>query len=108
MQTRVSDSMVKTEVDLSPLHVCRELSTGLTEQALNNFVEETNASQLHERKLKTVLLKPCDSDSDLNLMKHSVSHHRENFGRDKVIGRKWIYLEQHTPQIEWEPSQKRP
>ena len=70
-------------------------------------MEETNASQLHERKLKTVLLKPCDSDSDLNLMKHSVSHHRENFGRDKVIGRKWIYLEQHTPQIEWEPSQKR-
>ena len=103
--------MVKTEVDLSPLHVLqRAQHRPHRSRRWINFVEETNASQLHERKVKTVLLKPCDSDLDLNpwsfswdhtpwfqdLMKRSMSHHRENFGRDKVIGRKWIYLESNT------------
>ena len=35
-----------------------------------------------------------------------MSHHRKNSVRDKVIGKKWIYLEIHTPQTESGPHQK--
>ena len=34
------------------------------------------------------------------------SHHRKNSVRDKVIGKKWIYLERNTPQTKCGPSQK--
>ena len=35
-----------------------------------------------------------------------MSHHRKNSVRDRVIGKKWIYLESNTLQIESGPSQK--
>ena len=35
-----------------------------------------------------------------------MSHCRKNSVRDKVIGKKWIYLERNTPQTECGPSQK--
>ena len=35
-----------------------------------------------------------------------MSHHRKNSVRDKVIGKKWIYLGRNTPQTECGPSQK--
>ena len=35
-----------------------------------------------------------------------MSHHRENSARDKVIGKKWIYLEKPTPQSDCGPSQR--
>ena len=35
-----------------------------------------------------------------------MSHRRKNLVRDKVIGKKWIYLERNTPQTEWGPFQK--
>ena len=36
-----------------------------------------------------------------------MSHHRKNSVRDKVIGKKWIYLEKNTPhRQESGPSQK--
>ena len=35
-----------------------------------------------------------------------MSHLRKNSVRDKVIGKKWIYLERNTPQTECGPSQE--
>ena len=35
-----------------------------------------------------------------------MSHCRKNSVRDKVIGKKWIYLQRDTPQTEYGPSQK--
>ena len=35
-----------------------------------------------------------------------MSHHRKNSVRDRVIGKKWIYLENNTLQIENGPSQR--
>ena len=29
-----------------------------------------------------------------------ISHFRKNSVRDKVLGKKWIYLEEHSPQTE--------
>ena len=36
-----------------------------------------------------------------------MSCHRKNPVRDKVISKKWIYVEKHTPQIECGPSKER-
>ena len=35
-----------------------------------------------------------------------MSCHRKNPVRDKGVGKKWTYLEKHTPQIECGPSEK--
>ena len=35
-----------------------------------------------------------------------MSHCRKNSVRDKVIGKKWIYLQRDSPQTEYGPSQK--
>ena len=32
-----------------------------------------------------------------------IFYHGKNSVRDKVIGKKWIYLERNTPQTEWGP-----
>ena len=77
-------------------------------------------------------VKPCTSDWDLNpragtqtqpkpmvfqLRSHTwfqdlmklrflISHRRKHSVRDKVMGKKWIYLERNTLQTEYGPSQK--
>ena len=43
---------------------------------------------------------------DLLKLRLLMSHGRKNSVRDKVIGKKWIYLERNTPQTEWGPFQK--
>ena len=43
---------------------------------------------------------------DLMKLRFSTSHGRKNSVRDKVIGKKWIYLERNTLRTERGPSQK--
>ena len=45
-------------------------------------------------------------DTDLMKLRLLVSHHRKNSVRDKVIGKKWFYLERNTSETECEPSLK--
>ena len=43
---------------------------------------------------------------DLRKLRFSMPHHRENWVRNKVIGKKWTYLKRNIPQAECGPSQK--
>ena len=42
---------------------------------------------------------------DLKKLRFLMSHPRKNSSEDKVIGKKWIYLEGNTPQTECGPPQ---
>ena len=42
---------------------------------------------------------------DLMKLRFSMSHHRKNSVRDKVIGNKWIYLARNTLQTVWAMSE---
>ena len=43
---------------------------------------------------------------DLRKLRFLMSPRGKNSVRDKVMGKKWIYLERNTPQTECGPSQK--
>ena len=91
----------------------------------------THSQSAQEHKTR-VRVKPCDSDWDSNPwpeLKHSqihdlplgsltwlqhsmelrflMTHHSKNSVRNKVVGKKWIYLERNTPQTECGPFQKK-
>ena len=51
-------------------------------------------------------LRPDTLFQDLMKLRLLKSHCRKNSVRDKVIGKKWIYLQRDTPQTECGPSQR--
>ena len=73
----------------------------------NHTAHTGTSTQLKSRLgLESIVfsLKSCIRSQDLMKLRFCMSHHRKNSVRDKVVGKKWIYLQRYTFHRIWSLS----
>ena len=96
-------------VDIETIHLrlglermCWDSNLAKTRFGALTYVTRTRT----QPKPKVFQLRADTLFQDLMKLRLLMSHCRKNSVRDKVIGKKWIYLQRDTPRTEYGPSQK--